>query len=293
MSRIRNIGLAPYSELTQDDAVAPHGKTVVYGSNELAISKALNFLANGLDVTLLFESQRLLEAYDSSIQEVITHHLIKLNAKILASHTPVPVHTKPEVNHMVAKSEGKLKKIDYDHLYIEPQYTTLNDIGLSNHGSVRINPDNHCTVFKNIVLIQGDETLLDLRDAQRFARILQGKKIPPPKPTYARSSAVNGVEYFSYGVLEQDIVDTHVGYKKSIAKIIIPSSHITGFIKVLVSMRGKVVGISGIVAQNYPGLIQLRNAVKNHSKIRELTETIDINDPYVNAYLGIRDNITR
>lgn len=281
---IKGIDQTEYSELGSSEIKLPKGDVTIVGSDELAVSTAMELATSGAMVTMIYPSDSLLSAYDISVQDVISRYLRKFKVKLLPQHTLLASVTKAGTTYMLAKNGKSSKKLSCTTLYIEPSETGISDIGLDNCGEFLTDMNDPVIFEKNLLIINNEQLIMSLSDARTYAQILEGKRTRKPKSVAEKRAKAQAIEYFSFGVLEQDFLDTHIGYRKSIAKVAIPGSDVTGYIKVIVSLKRKVVGISGVVSRDYPGIELLRFATKNNLKVKDLSKLIDIDDPIIGAY---------
>jgi pyruvate/2-oxoglutarate dehydrogenase complex dihydrolipoamide dehydrogenase (E3) component len=285
---IKGLDKTKYVELGEEGTSKSRGSILIIGNGELAVSAAIKFALDNRSVTIAYSSEALLDDYDVSVQDVVARYLRKKKVKLAPSHQPLASITKASKTYLLVKSGKTSKKLVSDNLMFEPAENVMNDVGLTNYGSFEADFDDPIIIEHRLVLISGDRHISNLSDAQTYARMLQGKRTRRPLHAIDNRLDTAGVELFSFGVLEQNFMNTHIGYKKSIAKVPIKTSDITGFIKIIVSLRGRIVGASGVVESgNSEDVNLLRSAVKNQTKIKDLMKLIDVNDPLVDAYLEI------
>jgi|GEM_PF-5517489 len=281
---LKGVEQTEYRVIGQDDLTTLKGNILIVGGGELAVRSAMQLAESGQNVTMVYQQESLLDAYDISVQDVITRYLRKIKVKLLPGHTPLASVTKSKVTYLLTKNGKTSKKLSCTTLLLEPSEANIPDIGLANYGEFSEGIDEPVVIQNNLVLVNDERVITSLSDARVYAKILEGKRSARPSTVTENRSTMQAVEYFSFGVLEQNFLDTHIGYKKSIAKIAIPGSDITGYLKVIVSLKRRIVGISGVVSSNYAGIELLRYAVKNHVRVDDLTKLIDVDDALIHAY---------
>jgi hypothetical protein len=281
---IKGIELTEFSELGKLEEKPVKDDVTIIGCAELAVSTAMELAAEGRSVTMIYPTESLLPAYDISVQDVISRYLRKMKVKLLPQHSVLASVTKSGTTYLLAKNGKVSKKLSCTTLYIEPSETTIYDIGLDNYSEFSGDISEPVTSEKELLIINSGQLIMSLDDARTYARVLEGKRTKKPTIVAEKRARALEVEYFSFGVLEQDFIDTHIGYRKSIAKITLPNSDVTGYIIVIASLKQKIVGISGVVSHDYAGIELLRFATKNNIKVKDLARLIDIDDPLIGAY---------
>jgi len=281
---LKGIELTEYVVIGESEIADTKGEILIVGSGDSSVRTAMELAERGQYVSMVYQSESLLESYDISVQDVVTRYLRKLKVKLLPGHTPLASVTKSKTTYLLTKNGKTSKKLSCTTLLIEPSEVADLDIGISNYCEFVSDLTEPVVIENNLVLVNDEHVVTSLSDARVYAKILEGKRVSKPSTVSENRASVQGVEYFSFGVREQNFLDTHIGYKKSIAKITIAGSDVTGYIKVIVSLKRRIVGISGVVNSGYPGIELLRYAVKNHVKVDDLTKLIDVDDQMIHAY---------
>lgn len=284
---LRGLDTTSYITLGEETNFSQSGKVLIVGGHELAVNAAMSASTTKSEVHMAYPSETLLVNYDVSVQEVVTRYLRKQKVGLFSAHTPIASRTKNNKTNLLTKTNESTRELECGTLYIEPNETSSNDMGLSKLGVHIAEINNTVLSSKNLTIIDGERLITSIDDAQQYAKVLLGKRASSPSLVQDNQFTALGVRLFSFGILEQNFIDTHIGYNKSISKLTIPGIDITGFIKVVTSLTGKIVGVSGILPIGYSGIDTFRFAVKDRLKISALAKQISVEDPLRSSYLEI------
>jgi len=255
---------------------------VIVGSDPYSVSNVLTYIGTAESITLIIHGNNLLPTHDSAVQDVMQRYFKKMKIKLHFETDVLSVLVKDHKHYTIAEHKGQPKRFASDALITEPTQVIV-DFGLENTKPVNNdhNSDKSCSLNKNIGLLKTDQPL-SLADVDTIVEFMSGSKnsfvINTP---YTQIHSSGGVSFFSIGLTEQSVTSAHTGYRKSIIKLpgIHPDSP-TYFIKILASISGRLLGISGITKEDTLDLDLLYHFVAVKVRVLDAKKALSVTTPY-------------
>jgi hypothetical protein len=271
---------------------------LVIGNNSTTYSEALESIKSGKTTHIATMTDRILEKYDSSVQEVCERYLKKLGIKIHYQTTVLSVASTNEKNFIVCESSGIPKRLVAEDIryFGNGTWEDADVIGLSNTSLVtEMDTIKSATTIQrgagNALIIPA-ETSYTLSDIEYVIDFIKDGKYRHGQTLEFHEEECESYRFFTVGIKEQDIAGEHIAYKKSVAKISVAEyDGPTLFLKVMTSTRKNIVGISGIVPGNTETSV-FRYIVEENMNIIEARRLIDATSPLALAFHDITENLS-
>ena len=284
-------GLKKISEKQNPESI------VIIGNNETAYKTAVDAAKNNITTSVISMSERLLEKYDVSVQEVCERHLKKTGVKLYLRTTVLSITAKDAKNYLVTESDGTPKRLVADDIvfYSDGKWEDADTLGLANT-SLTLHMDEIAsanTIKRGAqnALIVPSNTSYTLSDLEYVVDFAKDGKFRHGNSLEFHEGMQETYAYFTVGIKEQDIENIHIAYKKSVAKISIPGYEgPTLFLKVITSVKKNIVGISGIVPCTTDNSI-FRFIVESNMNVIEARRLIDATSPLALAFHDITENL--
>lgn len=271
---------------------------IIIGNNERAYKSAVEAVKNNVTTNVITMSDRLLEKYDSSVQDVCERHLKKTGVKLYMSTTILSIATKDGKNYIVTESSGAPKRLVCDDIayFSDGKWDDADTLGLANTSLTSVMDEiasaNTIKLGAQNTLIIPAETSYTLSDLEYVVDFAKDGKYRHGKSLEFYEGAHNNFSYFTVGIKEQDIENEHVAYKKSVAKISVNGYEgPTLFLKVITSLKKNIVGISGIVPRTTDNSL-FRYIVECNMNVIEARRLIDATSPLALAFHDITENLS-
>jgi hypothetical protein len=221
--------------------------------------------------------ESILPSHDMAVQEVLTRYLHKQGVAVYTAYNVLPtVRSTSNTLETIIEKSGSPKKILSTAVY-EHKIPKPTDIGTANISSVVALPDTCSIVRKlapHITKINDTNTtypLSQLRTIVEFALSTRKKTL---LVTPSQISGGGGLKYFTLGEPEQKYYSTNLGYKRSIVPIRSEVEY-RCFLKVITSLSGVIIGISGVIEEGMIDPSMFANLISSGAKSTELMDVVD------------------
>lgn len=272
---------------------------LIIGAGTQGVVEAINRIGIGVKIILVDTNNPILATYDSSVQEVINRYLKKHGVRVLTDTNVLSTIYRDEKNFVVAEQNGSPKRLIADSVVTKcgHNWKSYNEYGLSNVASEEtlsgLAKSHSVEILTGDIILLPDNKTLTLSEAENIVDFLCGKKIrkwvSSPHLAYGHS---NGISFFSFGMLEQSMPMAHTGYRKSVIKLRNTSDDTpTYFIKLITTVNGRIIGISGVVAKDSFDLDYLEYAVHKKIKTQDMKNFIRLNTPHAFALYEAIDSL--
>ncbi len=283
--KIKGLDSTKYTMIQPETTLQKSKNVVVIGYGEKALETVIHYALSGSSVDLVSPIGTILPDYDSAVQDKMLSRLKKLKVRVGFGCLPIASLTKGGMTYILTTQTGKARKYACDDLFIEPYETLFSDIGLDNH-TVSYEPEHANKLARNTLFIDEGRLSGSLYDAELLANRILGKRTKSIDTAF-HTAHCNGLDYFSAGILEQDFTASHIGYKRSVVKILSPNTDSVGFVKVIANLRGNIVGASGVIPFEYPNKNIFHYAVQDQMKTDQLAKLLPSDDPLVSTFLEL------
>lgn len=270
-------GLKPWK--SNDINLGDSASVALYGHGPNIISTALLLNENHTPVAIYSQKARLLEDYDTDIEDALKDILLKRGIQLSLSSPLLSVKAHTSGTELVLDRKGAPHRTVYSNCYyVSPaDYTT--EVGVENV------PPQKDGRYKDVVLLKQSDVLRH-QDFLEIADFLSTKKskvpsIKPPAITLGKT-----VRCFQVGTSEIDIKDAHSGHRVGRSKI---RKHVgltgdTGLIKIITTRGGKVIGASGVVSNGLSAPVEmLALGVRLQLKTDKLMALLEMGNPVDDA----------
>jgi hypothetical protein len=270
---IKGLEKTNFRPLGEYDTTAKGGYHVVVGSGPDSLLEVVTLSKQASKVDIIYD-QELLKGYDMSVQDVVRRHLKSIGVSEISHHLPIAATTKNSKTLLLLRDGKSGRQISCDELHIERITSEHSSIGLENQGYFASSTESG---LRAGILRLDQNSALNLSQIKQICSILVSGRGGVPEKFSMQSSIIEEAHLFTYGYAEQDIINTHLGYRKSIARNSEKLHTFQGFIKVLTSMRGQILSISGILPADYD-TTRLAIATRSSHTIEQLLNMFDAGD---------------
>lgn len=254
---------------------------VVVGVESSSVVNVLDNLTAGKDITLLVSGSTLVPSHDSAVQDVMQRYFKKMKVTIHYETDVLSVNIKDQKYFIVAEHKGQPKRMVSDRLITEEVLEKV-DYGLENAVSkVELHSSDRSHSLNESIAVLKLEQQLSLADVDTIVGYMCGRRsifaIDTPR---TQIHSAGGVSFFSIGLVEQAVTGAHTGYRKSVIKLPRPNpSSPTYFIKILASINGRILGISGIAKQDTLDIDLLYHFVSTKVRIKDAKIALSVSTP--------------
>jgi hypothetical protein len=276
--------------------ISKHKTITVIGDHKDTLVVASSLALQGFNVTCIDLNNESLRDFDISVSEVLERHLKK---NVVRHVTNSPILSIGKTNNqcvVICDKNGMPLRITADLVVCSFKESWHDEVGLINLESKRSDPPTHnfrlsSKISDNAVLMNphGAYSLHDIELASKF---LSGKRSFKITTLHAAELITQSFSLFTFGIREQDVVETHVAYKKSVVRLPAQSDrHPTFYIKMLCSLSGKIVGICGIVPSELYSKDLFMACVNNNVTLRQFASMVGSDSPLGKTYLELIHNL--
>jgi hypothetical protein len=290
--------------------LSPAHKADLSGTNRLPVSdSALNlaastlFVGDGQDTVLgalsrtgmssnkiVSTSAYILPSHDKAVQEVIGNYLRKQKVDLLLDHSALSTTKNLDGRYTtVVEKSGHPTHIKSDVVFEERLAPSKTAYGFENIGIQ--NPETYFEpgvhrVSKRITLLicqNPTYTLTQVGRLVKFALSKSSRLLTMPRVQIASTSEL---KFFTIGEPEQTFDSTHLAYKRSVVAIRSETDY-RCFVKVITSMRGNILSISGVVSSEMLDPEILIPPVSNASKYTCLLDIFNTNHKLARTFIEV------
>lgn len=274
------------------------GAVVAIGSDDKVLSKVFTAMGAAQSICLLTHDSKLLQNYDLAVQDVVLRYLKKSKVKVLFDTNVLSTRVSENKTYIVAEHSGVPRRIVADTLVQTLENPgTQDEMGLHNavpEDTIQELHSGHasCSITKNIGVLKSDERLT-LSDVDLIVDFMKSRRSrfsirKPPMQVMA----VSGLCAFSIGLIEQSITGAHTGYRKSVVKLpeLSPASP-TYFIKIIASTSGRLIGVSGVIPDEYFDLKLLSYFVENKTRVSTAKKMIPLSSSHAVSLYEALDSL--
>jgi len=211
----------------------------VLGAGPSGVSASIFLNSLGIHVQLIEHKKRILPSFDPSVSEYVRRILEKKTVAVWEDTDILTVGSGDEKTFLIGEHKTK------------PMRTITNSLLLTT-GQVYPQILNPELKIRNVRIIHADQTPVSFSTMYRNLKITRKA---PADPIYHELTTPS-LYAFSCGIDEEELTKAKMGYIKGVAVMNISGVN-DGFVKLLTSVRQRVVGASFVSTMDHDGLATL------------------------------------